>query len=234
MEGTIRRRDVAFFESSSFRAFNFALLQKLTAVEQSVQGYSDLIKTNPSPATLRKLQKSIAELSEVVQALQKLLDLARAYKTAEINVAHPEVILKDLHSNFHWPKSSSSTYSKLLVTIVEDAISLVIAQIFQLEKASLKGLKVAFRRRENNVVMSLNTPYFSWVNSSVNTLLKQKDVCNLQLSDSLNTIVMRAGLCVLKKNSVELFITPLHSNSLYIHLPAARQLQAFALDDPKE
>lgn len=234
MEGTIRRRDVAFFESSSFRAFNFALLQQLTIIEQTVLGYSDLVSTNPSPATLSKLQKSMSELSNVVLALQKILDLARAYRTTETSVAHPEVILKDLHSNFDWPNTEISTYNKLLVTIVEDAISQVISQIFQLENASLKDLTVAFRRRENKVVMSLKTPHFSWKASSLYMLFRQKDACNLQLSDSLKTIVLRAGLCVLQKNSVELYITPLQPNTLYIHLPAARQLQAFALDDTKE
>jgi hypothetical protein len=48
------------------------------------------------------------------------------------------------------------------------------------------------------------------------------------MTDNLDLIVLKACICVLQKYQIKLSISSLQPNSLYIHMPAARQLQVFA------
>jgi hypothetical protein len=231
VEGTKHHREVTFFESTGFRALIFAVLLKLTTIEDSIAGYSDLAKQNPSPKTIRNLQKSTTQLGHVVASLQKLLDLQEQYKNLTATTVHPEVLLQSLHTNFAWPKNRITTYNTLLVTIVEPAVTLVLAQLFELEKVSYRNITCSFRRRGDKVILRIYTPHFLWTSAHINTLYRQKNNCIPQLTDTLDIIVLRAGLCVLQKHNIHVSITTLQPQSIYIHLPAARQLQAFALED---
>jgi len=228
-EGGVNGAELAFFETVGFRSFNFALLQKLNAIEHAITGYSELSLQATDKKIPKKLQQSLTELTTVVATLQKLLELQRQYRDDEVSTVHPEILLHRLHSQFGWPKNSATTYRNLLVAVAENTLPLILAQLFELEKVPFKGMQMSFRRRDSSVVMRFFTPKFLWTKSSVYSVYHQKNFCTPQLSDSLEIILLRANLCILQKYHIELSITALQPQSLYVRLPSVRQLQAFAL-----
>lgn len=228
LEGKANQKNLVFFEASGFREFNFALLQKLNSVQQTVSGYSELTATRPDKEAERRLKQSLTQLSSVVDSLQILLQLTRVYDNAEVLTIHPEKLFKTLASQHRWPQTSSTTYQTLLVSVAEQAFVEVLAQLFSLEKVPLKNLSVSFRRREATIVVRIYTPKFNWVSSQINGLAKQADFCHPKMSDSLNIILIRACMCVLQKYQISLSISAIQHQSLYVHLPAARQMRVFA------
>lgn len=232
MEGNIGEKSTAFFESPGFKTFNFALLERLSTIQHTTQGFSELDLTETK--TQKKLKASLKKLDTVVMTLQQLLDISTSYKTAEIQTIHPEKIFHILHQKHSWPKLQTNTYQSLLVSIPDELLANLLQEIFTIEKASRSNLAVSFRRRESKVVVRLFTPKTDWVSSRLYGILKDKNACLPLQSDSLETIILRAIVCVLETYDVKLRITGRQPNSVYFSLPSARQLEVFARETIQE
>lgn len=226
MEGNIREKSAAFFESPGFRTFNFALLERLNTIEHTTRGFAEL--DLKEPATQKKLKTSLKKLSSVVTTLQQLLEISSSFKTAELQTLHPEKIFEHLHLDYTWPRVDIKTYQSLLVSVPDNVLVSLLNQIFAIENISLHALSIMFRRRQSSVVVRVLTPKANWLDTHLVTILRQNDVCLPLQSDSLEVILLRAMLCVLQNYEIELSINTRQPNCLYIYLPSARQLQVFA------
>ncbi len=232
MEGNIRRVSAAFFESPGFRTFNFALLERLSNIQHTTKGFTELDLSRP--ANQKKLKLSLKKLNSVVESLQQLLDISQAFKSAELQTIHPEKVFVLLHRNYGWAAMPPSTYQSLLVTVPEKALAALLAQIFVIEKVATHKVSVTFRRRQSNVVVRIYTPKSSWVHSQLSTILRQGDACLPLQSDTLEVILLRAVICVLQNFDIQLSIFSRQQNCLYVYLPSARQMQVFAENNIEE
>ena len=229
MEGNIGEQNTAFFESPGFRTFNFALLERLSTIQHTTLGFAELDLR--SYDTQKKLKTSLKKLDTVVESLQQLLEISKAFNSASVQTIHPETILEDLFRENSWPKVEIKTYQSLLVIIPLKTFVTLLAQMFAIEQISLNNFSVGFRRRQSNVIMRITTPKTHWLRTNLEKILRQNDVCLPMQSDSLDVILLRAIVCVLHNYHIQLSINRRQPECIYFYLPSARQMQVFAQED---
>ncbi len=232
MEGNIGKKSAAFFESPGFKPFNFALLERLSSIQHTTQGFAELDLSNS--ITQKKLKASVKKLDSVVAALQRLLEISSSFQTSSTQTLHPEKLFVLLHENYGWPKVQQTTYQSLLVSIPDTMLAPLLHEIFRIEKVPVSNLSVTFRRRFSNVVIRLANPKADWLNTNIFSILQKGNICLPLQSDSLEVILLRAILCVLQEYDIRLSINTRLPSCLYLYLPSARQLQVFAQAEPEE